>query len=403
MDPPRFSAGCGGIDLFFGSFSFISAEKLTQFVRAVAQNAAPLAFKMAIDAAFPQLGGLLDKFQQMSQEMNSLMKNSCQMAQGLVDAASNPNGAIKGLMESVSSTVSTAKGWADDIADAATKVTENKNKGTNDAGSLRNANGTVAVPVLGNHTWNALAQREATGATFNVASSEVMSKQILMSLIGTVVFQSEGDTDRKDYPPRIRLRDVFRPQLNADGSVKGIPIWSCGSSVLKCEKPTETALVTTGVEGYIRTHIYGSDTATSPQADSILMKMKTCSDRGCGLTSAQTNFLTSVGNVPVLGLLRRTQHLGSTMDVVAAMLFEVLIDEVSAVYGRHVLDTARTIYSGTTSIPIPPDYPQTIIHMSQDLGGVEKIVADQVWKINQAVQYIETANLTRPGVLSYRP
>jgi len=104
-----------------------------------------------------------------------------------------------------------------------------------------------------------------------------------------------------------------------------------------------------------------------------------------------------------LGLLRRSQHLGATMDVVASLLFDVLVDEVSAVYGRHVLDISRTVYSGTTSIPIPPDYPQTILNMSQDLGAVERIVADQVLKINQAVQYIETANLTRPGVLGYRP
>jgi conjugative transfer pilus assembly protein TraH len=34
--PPSFDAGCGGIDLFAGSFSFISAEQFQNLLRAIA-------------------------------------------------------------------------------------------------------------------------------------------------------------------------------------------------------------------------------------------------------------------------------------------------------------------------------------------------------------------------------
>ena len=37
--PPSFDAGCGGIDLFAGSFSFISAEQFQNLLRAIAANA----------------------------------------------------------------------------------------------------------------------------------------------------------------------------------------------------------------------------------------------------------------------------------------------------------------------------------------------------------------------------
>ena len=42
FDPPRIDAGCGGIDLYGGSFSFINSQQLVQIFRAVAQNAVGL-------------------------------------------------------------------------------------------------------------------------------------------------------------------------------------------------------------------------------------------------------------------------------------------------------------------------------------------------------------------------
>lgn len=48
--PPRFEAGCGGIDLFGGSFSFINADQFVQLLRSIASNASGYAFQIALDA-----------------------------------------------------------------------------------------------------------------------------------------------------------------------------------------------------------------------------------------------------------------------------------------------------------------------------------------------------------------
>ena len=37
--PPEFSAGCGGIDLYGGSFSFINSEQFNKLIRDIAGNA----------------------------------------------------------------------------------------------------------------------------------------------------------------------------------------------------------------------------------------------------------------------------------------------------------------------------------------------------------------------------
>ena len=48
-DPPRFSAGCGGIDAYFGSFSMISADNMRNIIRSIMSNATGYALKIALD------------------------------------------------------------------------------------------------------------------------------------------------------------------------------------------------------------------------------------------------------------------------------------------------------------------------------------------------------------------
>ncbi|MBU1664152.1 MAG: conjugal transfer protein TraH, partial [Gammaproteobacteria bacterium] len=92
FDPPRFSAGCGGIDLYGGSFSFINADQLTALFRQIAANAAGALFKIAIDSINPQLGKIMEDFQSKLQQLNSMFKNTCAIANQIVNPspASNP-------------------------------------------------------------------------------------------------------------------------------------------------------------------------------------------------------------------------------------------------------------------------------------------------------------------------
>ena len=48
--PPNFSAGCGGIDLYGGSFSFINSEQFNKLIRDIAGNASGYLLGLAISA-----------------------------------------------------------------------------------------------------------------------------------------------------------------------------------------------------------------------------------------------------------------------------------------------------------------------------------------------------------------
>ena len=53
--PPEINGGCGGIDLFAGSFSFINGAQFTQLSRSIAQAAVGYAFELAIEGHVPDL------------------------------------------------------------------------------------------------------------------------------------------------------------------------------------------------------------------------------------------------------------------------------------------------------------------------------------------------------------
>ena len=84
LQMPSASAGCGGIDLFTGSFSFVNGAEMVAIMKAVANNALGFAFQLAIDSVSPEIGKVMDGISNKAQQMNQMNISSCEAAQGLV-------------------------------------------------------------------------------------------------------------------------------------------------------------------------------------------------------------------------------------------------------------------------------------------------------------------------------
>ena len=91
ITPPSAKGGCGGINLYSGSFSFINGEEFVALMRNVASNAAGIvsgfAFELALDAMDAQTGGVIRNLANKIQSLNQMFSNSCQLASGLVTNA----------------------------------------------------------------------------------------------------------------------------------------------------------------------------------------------------------------------------------------------------------------------------------------------------------------------------
>jgi len=83
--PPSVKAGCGGIDLFGGSFSFISMEQFQNLLRAIASNAAGYAFEIALQTMCKDCMEVMETLQKKLLALNQGFANSCQLAKGIVN------------------------------------------------------------------------------------------------------------------------------------------------------------------------------------------------------------------------------------------------------------------------------------------------------------------------------
>jgi conjugative transfer pilus assembly protein TraH len=74
---PDLSAGCGGISLYGGSFSFINTDEFVQQLRTIAANASGYLFQLALTSMCPSCAVLMDKIQEKISEMNQLLRGEC--------------------------------------------------------------------------------------------------------------------------------------------------------------------------------------------------------------------------------------------------------------------------------------------------------------------------------------
>ncbi|MGO2275523.1 conjugal transfer protein TraH [Pseudoalteromonas nigrifaciens] len=84
IESPSISVGCGGIDMYGGSFGLISGDELVQIGRAVAQGAAAYFFKLAINNICSTCAAEMENLQNKLQRLNELARNACSETQNFL-------------------------------------------------------------------------------------------------------------------------------------------------------------------------------------------------------------------------------------------------------------------------------------------------------------------------------
>lgn len=87
VQSPKLSVGCNGIDIGFGSLSFLNFDELVEKLKGLAASAPAFAFKMAIDTVCSQCSTIMNDLEGIVNEINSMSLDSCSVAQGLGNAA----------------------------------------------------------------------------------------------------------------------------------------------------------------------------------------------------------------------------------------------------------------------------------------------------------------------------
>jgi conjugative transfer pilus assembly protein TraH len=379
VTPPSWNAGCGGIDLFAGGFSYINKEQFVAMLRNIGSNALGYGFKLAIQNLCPTCDNVMQALQATAQAANRLNMDSCEAAKGVVNAAL-PDTWTRGK-QNAAKNFGVDTNLFENITDAWTSVMNNEsraNQTVNAAASAR-PEAKDALPT-GNVVWKALKKLDGI-------SDE--QRMVLMSMIGSTIFSTEVMTSA---PKKLVRKEITVETLvgaRTTSETITVPIWRCDTtSEDGCLSPTEDEITTRSFKTMVR------------------QKMEKISDKLASRSThddmASTLSFLNATDLPIYKMLAVTTTLNNTsmadaligryQDLIAAKYAEVYIQR-----GVSDLRAALAKYAATADATMAQTINESKPELEEISRAAKQVLATaysqtiSTYNIAQEVQYMERA------------
>jgi len=80
LQVPDYKAGCGGIDMFMGSFSHLGSGELIKAMKTIGSNMASYALLLSLETMSPMVKNIITELNDLAQKINQSNVNSCELA-----------------------------------------------------------------------------------------------------------------------------------------------------------------------------------------------------------------------------------------------------------------------------------------------------------------------------------
>ena len=224
---PSVRSGCGGIDIFGGSFSFLNAEELIAMMDAIMASAAGFAFELALESLSPAVQEVVGKLRDLQQQVNSMNINSCETGQLLVSSIWPKTDAAS---QHICQSIATSAGL---VADRA-RARHGCGTGGDHTSTLQNGGAAerAQIPVDVNYAWKASRKN-----TFLAADDDLA--EFFMTVTGTIIVTGAPDDDsprgHANFPPRAFSSQMIRTLVEG-GTME---VLRCNADPLdRCLTPT---------------------------------------------------------------------------------------------------------------------------------------------------------------------
>jgi len=204
---PRVKAGCGGIDIFMGSFSFISSDQLVAALRAIPGAAVSYGFSLALKSMCPSCEEAISKLQSEVNKWSSGMMNTCQLTTAMFEQS--------GMTQAIQSTFTknnALEGWASDYL----KANRQGESTTPEQKTAEVAPEAHREIIPGNIVWKALKESSAANWLVDVTGGSIMP-EIIMSVTGTAIYCTPGVDGCPNNPdevgPKGGTNPTYKPPL----------------------------------------------------------------------------------------------------------------------------------------------------------------------------------------------
>lgn len=382
FDPPRFDAGCGGLDMFGGSFSFINTEQIVKIFRNIGQIAVAALFKLAISAISKELSSVMTEFRTAMEALNNVKLNSCKIGNAIaLDVEDVAKGAEREAgthvrAELAAATGRTAESWShfwnslfkSDSKDL-TRDREN--------------------PTVSNLTWRAVNNSMSYSGVRGLSGREVAT--LIINITGTKILPTadtptdgpcpEAFTTDPEYPAtpiarctrhdfrilpgNLTIEKLMDPENTAGGDEK--QLWRCAdgadiSDEFGCQKmnlgPVTTAGGFPGAKKLAWKVLFGAEgqAAQINPTGGIVYFIETGE---WGTFPDAQNFIGSI-SVPVLRQLVTVQRDPQAVRQVAGYFADVLANDIAVAFAEALADAAAMTFSGHHKVSAPMDVDQKI-------------------------------------------
>lgn len=284
ITPPSLKGGCGGIDLYLGSYSFPNKDAFIQALRNYGQAAIGYFFTLALKTMAPEIESALAYINKIAQDINGLTMNSCSAAKATVGFLGD---AMFGMNSREASGSMRAKGTTTDEF-SGMKAIQDGNYMTvlneiydstfgKSKSALTAADAGKAIPAEVNIVHFALKNQN-----IDITEDE---EQLIMSLVGpSLIIRSAKDSDGQDAPintgegPSIEFKEIVGLSANPEDNVQ-LTVYECDREA-DCLQPTRqnvsVAPFTKIVESVIkkvRDGVSGRTAQSFSSMDKVVLKL----------------------------------------------------------------------------------------------------------------------------------
>ncbi len=245
--PPRFRAGCQGVDFYLGSISFPSLSRFTDLLQQLGTaGVLGFAFQLALMELCQPCENIISKLEAAARAINTATRlGPCQMGQELAKMAQGKPNAVENVTNSVADAWSNVQEAGGAVVNKMDSLLNNADRTPADAatalaGTPDDIRGNLVFRELVNSGWAADDAR------------------MIMSLIGTVVVGDNGIPSY--YPPLLNLADIVEPRAGVD-TIR----------IYQCNETTDCLVLTEVNDGTYQ----GFRTRAEVVYDSIVQKVTT--------------------------------------------------------------------------------------------------------------------------------
>ncbi|HQR77904.1 MAG TPA: conjugal transfer protein TraH [Burkholderiaceae bacterium] len=394
LTAPEIRAGCGGIDLYGGSFTFINTDQFRQILRQIGANALGYAFKLALATMCQECDKILTGLQDMMNQFTRMNVDSCRWAQGMVNDTVKAMGLgaeTKGMSDA--SAVGDAAEWMDAAIESFGEPGKWLKNGDADGAD-------PTKPDFGNLTWNALRIANVQGL-FGFAAGNLSHHEVLMNIVGSAIIRAPSDAEvaagseenvNSTLTPKLSFSELKRGKIPAVAVANDAnAMWECDTAE-KCLQPT----------GLNKWDFPGTDAWVKERLTTIADHMRDPATAGSPHDAADIQFL---GQVPFDVTRHLVELQGSPgLDVYV----EAASDAIGAYYavalGETLAASVEASFGRTDTPPMPFNVRANLDRFKAEVTAERTRVGREYMKtlveLEALVDKLQLPNRNRPAVMS---